>query len=205
LTIYYQHIGEAIWARDAPECIGTPSEGLKRFSFSELESFLKELDAFELRSIKSQIAKLAPSGFQIWGIPSGAYHVLEPMETGDFLLLLESSDFAYVGRVIHRVTQHCWELSSHIWGEVRFPLIVFLNGELILYSWDEFREHFGFKANYHMRGNTMRLNPSPSHRLHLEPNRRSSREFSQPRVKHHSIVDMPGTTPKLLNFDAEPP
>jgi hypothetical protein len=82
------------------------------------------------------------------------------MEAGDFLLLLESIDFAYVGEVIHRVTQHCWELSSHIWGEARFPLIILLKGELILYSWTDFREHFGFAANYHMRGNTMRLNPN---------------------------------------------
>lgn len=158
MTIYYQHIGEVMWARDAPCSIGAPSTGLVRFSFRDIEPFLKELDTFELVSIQRQVAKLAPNGFQIWGIPSGARHVLEPMETGDFLLLLESSDFAYAGEVIHRISQHCWELSSHIWGEARFPLIILLKGELILYSWDEFREHFGFAANYHMRGNTMRLN-----------------------------------------------
>lgn len=128
MTIYYQHIGEVMWARDAPESIGTPSNGLMRFSFSEIEPFLKELDTFELASIRAQVAKRAPSGFQIWGIPSGAQRVLEPMETGDFLLLLESTDFAYVGQVIHRITQHCWDLSSYIWGEARFPLI-------ILYAW----------------------------------------------------------------------
>jgi hypothetical protein len=32
-----------------------------------------------------------------------------------------------------------------------------LQGELISYSWDDFRDHFGFAANYHMRGNTMSL------------------------------------------------
>lgn len=160
MTIYYQHIGEVMWARDAPRSIGTSSAGLIHFSFRDIEPFLKELDAFELGSIERQSRKLAPTGFQIWGIPSGAHRVLEPMQTGDFLPLLESTDFAYAGQVIYRVTQHCWDLSSHIWGEARFPLIILLNGELISYSWMEFREHFGFATNYHMRGNTMRLNPN---------------------------------------------
>jgi hypothetical protein len=116
LTIYYQHIGEVMWARDAPRSIGTSSAGLIHFSFRDIEPFLKELDAFELGSIERQSRKLAPTGFQIWGIPSGAHRVLEPMQTGDFLLLLESTDFAYADQVIYRVTQHCWDLSSHIWG-----------------------------------------------------------------------------------------
>jgi hypothetical protein len=159
LTIYYQHIGEITWARDAPQSIGTLSAGMKRFSIHDIEPFLTELDAFELLSIQRQVAELAPTGFQIWGIPSGAERVLEPMETGDFLLLLESIDFVYAGRVIHRISQHCWELSNYIWGEARFPLIILLQGEFISYLWTEFREHFGFAENYHMRGNTMRRNP----------------------------------------------
>jgi hypothetical protein len=157
MAIFYQHIGEKLWLRDAPRSIGTIREGLKRFSWLEIEPFLSDLDAYEVMTLRSKIVDLAPTGFQIWGIPSGAQRVLEPMGTGDFLMLLESTDFSYVGQVIHRVSQPLWGLSGHIWGEQRFPLIILLQGELINYGWDAFSSHFGFDAKYHMRGNTMKL------------------------------------------------
>ena len=79
------------------------------------------------------------------------------MKTGDFLMLLESSDFCYVGQVIHRISQPCWDLSQHIWSEQRFPIIILLQGEMVLYEWSAFVKDFAFASNYHMRGNTMRL------------------------------------------------
>ena len=70
---------------------------------------------------------------------------------------LESTDFRYVGQVIHRFVQPNHRLSSRIWGEERFPLIILLQGELISYGWDLFAQTFKFDPKYHMRGNTMRL------------------------------------------------
>jgi hypothetical protein len=157
-----------------------------RFSFRDIELYLPELDALELLSVQSKAAELAPTGFQVWGIPSGAQRVLEQMDTGDFLLLLESSDFAYASQVIHRITRPCWELSRHIWGEERFPIVILLQGELISYAWTEFREHFGFAANYHMRGNTMRLS---AERVALQqPKRRLSLGSSRLLAAGHTIL-----------------
>ena len=85
--------------------------------------------------------------------------VLNKMETGDYLMLLESTDFTYCGQVIHRVTNMCPELSTHIWGEQRFPITIFLQGELIEYGWDQFVADFNFASNYHMRGNTANVGP----------------------------------------------
>ena len=79
------------------------------------------------------------------------------MQTGDYLLLLESVDFQYCGRVVHRVSDLCWDLSYEIWGEQRFPIMLFLDGALISYDWEDFLTDFDFNATYHMRGNTMRL------------------------------------------------
>jgi hypothetical protein len=146
-----------MWLRDGPRSIGTRENGVKRFSWLDIEPFVRDLDGFEVMSMRHKIADLAPTGFQIWGIPSGAQRVLEPMRTGDFLMLLESTDFSYVGQVIHRASQPQWAWSRHIWGEERFPLIILLQGELITYGWDAFTTHFGFDPKYHMRGNTMRL------------------------------------------------
>jgi hypothetical protein len=157
MTVYYQHIGERLAARDFPRSLGTREDGLKRFSLRDIEPFLRNLPPDELADIAAKLHDLAPTGFQVWGIPSGAAGVLAHMTTGDFLLLLESVGFRYVGQVIHRVSELCWDLSQHIWGEQRFPILILLQGELIDYAWAEFVEEFGFAANYHMRGNTMRL------------------------------------------------
>src|SRR5271165_2927708 len=130
---------------------------LRRFHWPEIASFVRHLSPLEAAEMRSKVAELAPTGFQIWGIPSGAAQVLKDMGTGDYLMLLESTDFRYVGQVIHRITENCWDLSDHIWGEQRFPIVILLQGQLVTYGWDRFVESFGFASNYHMRGNTMAL------------------------------------------------
>jgi hypothetical protein len=157
MTIFYQHIGEAMWARDAPRSLGTHLDGVTRFVWRDIEPYLDQVAPYELMEAHSKVNELASTGFQVWGIPSGAQRVLEPMHTGDFLLLLESTDFRYVGQVIHRFVQPNYRLSRRIWGEERFPLIILLQGELISYGWDLFAQTFKFDTRYHMRGNTMRL------------------------------------------------
>jgi hypothetical protein len=159
MAVFYQHIGERLWQRDAPKSIGTREAGLKRFHVSDIENHLSHLDPFERLSISETVNQYAPTGFQIWGIPHGAQGVLSSMSAGDYLLLLESTDFAYVGQVIHRVSEPSWDLSSHIWGEQRFPLIILLQGELINYPWEQFLSDFGFNPKYHMQGNTAKLGP----------------------------------------------
>jgi hypothetical protein len=60
------------------------------------------------------------------------------MAVSDYLLLLEAigpgGTFAYIGRVIAIPSKECFDLSMHLWGEQRFPLIVFLKGGLTSYS-----------------------------------------------------------------------
>lgn len=113
MAIYYQHIGEEMSARDFPRSLGT-TDGLVRFHFSDIEPFLEHLSLLEQIDIKSRTTDFAATGFQIWGIPSGALHVLQHMSAGDYLLLLESVHFAYCGQVLHRVSDMCYDLSQHI-------------------------------------------------------------------------------------------
>lgn len=83
--------------------------------------------------------------------------MLSPMAPGDFIMFLESTEFKYIGQVLHKLTTPSWKLSNHIWGEQSFPLILFLQGHFIDYAWDQFKTAFEFDQKYHMRGNTMRL------------------------------------------------
>ena len=168
MTIYYQHIGEALSARDFPRSLGTQATGLKRFMFADIEQRIQHIPPEEILEVREKITEHAATGFQIWGLPSGADRVVRRMETGDFLMLLESTDFGYVGQVIHRMSEPCWDLSDHIWGEQRFPIIVLLQGELISYAWSDFLAHFGIAPNYQLRGRTAsladeRVASSPSH------------------------------------------
>lgn len=159
MTVFYQHIGERLWERDAPRSIGTDKVGLKRFFLNDVDPYLRHLNPSEYIDVRRTIQSVAPTGFQIWGLPQGASGVLSRMHGGDFLMLLESTEFAYVGQVIFRVSEPCWDLSRFIWTEQRFPMIVMLQGELIRYPWDAFLQDFKFAPNYHMRGTTAALGP----------------------------------------------
>lgn len=154
MAIYYQHIGRELWRRDAPRSIGTPRGGLVKFALADLKGAFSELQADERVEIS---AKLSVSSFQIWGLPSGAAGILRNVVDGDHLLLLESEDFRYVGKILHFVREPLWNLSDQIWGEQKFPLIVLLDGTLIEYPWSSFHREFDFASKYHMRGNTMQL------------------------------------------------
>ena len=61
MSIFYQHIGERMWMRDAPKSIGTKNDGLKRFQISDIEEFIDHLDPFEQMSTADAVKTLAPT------------------------------------------------------------------------------------------------------------------------------------------------
>jgi hypothetical protein len=144
-------------ARDFPRSIGTLSGGMCHFTFEDIANDLRNLTSHEQEEIAERSSRGCPQGFQIWGLPSPASQVLKSMTCSDRLLLLESDRFSYIGVVIHRVSELCYELSRSIWRESAFPVIVLLKGELIQYPWETFLKDFDFDSNYHMRGNTAKL------------------------------------------------
>jgi hypothetical protein len=132
MAIFFHHVGEQGGQRDFPKTIGTRKRGLVRFQWDEVAPYLDHLSAAESRGLEQQAAAAAPNGFQVWGIPSGAKSALKNFSIGDYLLLLESAafggGFVYAGKAIGVPPGECWDLSRHLWGEQKFPLIVFLVG-----------------------------------------------------------------------------
>jgi 5-methylcytosine-specific restriction protein A len=116
------------------------------------------------------VEEIDESGFQIWGIPSGAKAVLRDLKIDDYLLLLRAvgpgGTFAYGGKIVAKPSVECFELSRHLWGEGRFPLIVLLSGGLTNYSWYDFCDQLSYKRNWNPAGQTYRI---PSDRLHASP------------------------------------
>lgn len=162
MTIYFHHVGEANSNRDFPRTLFSGAN-LRRFNFDEVEPFLQHLSNDERTRLAEVCQADAPNGFQIWGIPSGAKSVLKSFSEGDYLLLLKSitygGAFKYCGRAVGVPNKECFDLSEHLWGEARFPLICFLVGKEVHFPWPVFLETFGFKANWDPAGMTWRLLP----------------------------------------------
>ncbi|MEW6688554.1 MAG: hypothetical protein AB1452_05610 [Pseudomonadota bacterium] len=163
MTVFFQHVGEAGAARDFPRTIGTERAGLIRYELSEISTYLHPLLSDEVESIEAITKVETPKGFQIWGIPAGARPVLRRMAHGDYLLLLETIGegglFTYGGRVVARLSRELPAFSKFLWTEARFPIIIFLDGDLLRYGWPDFRNRFGFAPNFDPRGRTYRLLP----------------------------------------------
>ena len=149
-----------MWTRDGPASVGAPKSGTVRFSVDEILPNLDPVPPPEMTALRDSVDRLAPEGFQIWGLPSGAAKTIQTMVEGDYLLLLENVAFRYGGKVVHKISVPLWNLSEHVWGESRFPLIVFLTGKMILYHWDRFVADFDYDPNYDWRklqGRTNRI------------------------------------------------
>lgn len=161
MSVYFQHVGEKGGLRDFPKTIGRPASGLITFKFEDIATYLDNIADHEKQELERATESLAPSGFQIWGIPSGAKSVLRSLGVGDLLLLLEAigpgGTFAYGGRVVALPSKESFRLSQHLWGEPRFPLIVFLRGYLTNYSWYEFCNAVGYSKKWNPAGNTYRV------------------------------------------------
>jgi hypothetical protein len=157
MSIYFQHVGERGGLRDFPKTIGTLAEGVRLFQLADFPEMQSE---FEDR-LTSVIEHEYPNGFQVWGIPSGARGALKNLRVGDWLLLLMADgpggEFYYGGKVIFRPKREQFEVSLRLWGEARFPLVVFLDGTLTNFPWEQFRSSFGYKSNWRLAGNTYRL------------------------------------------------
>jgi len=117
---------------------------LREFDIESVRDHIDENVGRQLKELQDGLDRIGSSTFQIWGVPTGAKLALKKLKTGDWLLLLNSSAsygfFEYAGRVLLRVPGEQWKLSQHLWGEQKFPLVVFLRGSLIHYPWSSFVE-----------------------------------------------------------------
>lgn len=161
MAIYFQHVGEAGAKRDFPKSIGAASNETVKFNFGDISDYVVGYSPAEQDEIRQATEARSPNGFQIWGIPSGAKSILRNFSVGDHLLLLESITeggyFRYAGKAVALLKFDQYKLSQHLWGEPRFPIILFLDGAMINHSWHKFCEEFGYKKNWNPAGNTYEI------------------------------------------------
>src|ERR1051326_454689 len=143
--------------------IGTPANGLRKFHYEDIEEGLSVCTDAEKNEIRTALNISAADGCQIWGIPSGAASIVRDIQPNDWLLLLESDrhggQFYYGGQIIFRPQRELFKLSDLLWGEAKFPRIVFLKGMFTNFLWDEFCKEFNFRPTWKLQGRTYRLLP----------------------------------------------
>jgi len=163
MAIYFQHVGERGGLRDFPKTIGDEKTGLRQFLPEDVTGLDEALGPEEFGRLNQTVASLAPNGFQVWGIPSGAKSVIANLREGDWFFLLTSDmpggQFYYAGQVLFRVRGEHFDISRGLWGEARFPLLILLRGGLTSFTWEAFRTAFGYKSNWRLSGQTYRLTP----------------------------------------------
>lgn len=162
MTAFFQHVGEENSARDFPKTLVSESGNALRFNYRQIEKSLPlSKDAHE--QLRAACEELAPGGFQIWGVPRGAISVLKQVVPGDVFLLLRTRGaegrFGYAGRVVAVPRCDAISASTELWGEDRFPLLLFLDGGASELPWHEFRQQLGYAENWDPRGQTYRIVP----------------------------------------------
>jgi hypothetical protein len=145
MTVFWHHVGDAMSVRDFPKTIGNTRTGnLKVFYLSELQAYLDPFSGPQQHEMADAFARIGEAGFQIWGVPAGAKKQFNRISVGDTLLLLNTDQdfgsFQYIGHVLLPLQGEHWKLSDYLWGEQKFPLILFLVGTVVGYPWPKFVE-----------------------------------------------------------------
>ncbi|WP_376089033.1 hypothetical protein ACE7GA_17230 [Roseomonas sp. CCTCC AB2023176] len=162
MQAFYQHVGEIGSERDFPKSLFGEGGQVRRFQLPDISKYLP-LTTVEKRELAAECGKASPFGFQIWGVPAGAQAVMRQVQVGDVFLLLRTvgpeGRFGYAGRVIGIPRCDGRALSEKLWGEARFPLIIFLEGGASILPWPEFCASVGYGARLNPRGQTARIHP----------------------------------------------
>lgn len=149
MKLFYHHVGQ----------LG--SSDFAKTVFKEIPIALVEANIPDNNPQKKEILKTLhekyPSGFfNCWGVPEGANFVIQNLEVGDCVFLVESV------RINGRVPALCrveafWKiplrgLSQALWESDKFPFIFFFRTDEINMLWADFQDSLGYKKNFDPRG-----------------------------------------------------
>ena len=161
MSVFIHHVGDEGATEDFPKTVMRPDGTLVRRSFDELRGHMPELSLPAQQHFAQDALSSGQRLFQIWGIPSGGERMLSRLQKDDVFLLLPTqrmgSRINYAGRVLARAPSKSFALSKFLWGNERFPIIFLMDGEQIDYSWEGLWKDVGFKPNYQLRGNAIRI------------------------------------------------
>lgn len=147
--------------------------GEQDFTKTLVQRNRRELRHFKAQALRAEYDFNAEGlatdlGFQIWGVPAGAKDIFRKMQVGDIVLLighlpqsaLEYGKFFYSGRIVYISPREEFDFSKRLWGDGGFPLIFFMQGVLVDYSWLDFLNDFHFNKKYFNAGKILPVPPA---------------------------------------------
>jgi 5-methylcytosine-specific restriction enzyme A len=126
MRLFYHHVGVAGAEADFPKTV------YSRVPHSRVADAIA--DRPSATGIIADLRNAFPSGSSnCWGVPAGAQSVIRHLSPGDTVLLVESTrgDGAIPALGIVKVypREELPDLSSALWGDVRFPYVFFFETE----------------------------------------------------------------------------
>lgn len=151
MKLFYHHVGQEGSDKDFPKTVHT------RLPLSSIEDSLTDAgDPSSLNMIPTLRTEFPSGWLNCWGVPPGASRVIGSMNSGDVVLLLESTSGQGPMPVLAEVKAY-WHtelpsLSRFLWNDNRFAFIFFFETEYVDLDWQTFISHVGYAPNFDPRG-----------------------------------------------------
>jgi hypothetical protein len=153
MNLFFHHVGLNGAAQDFPKTV------FKKLQLSNLVADEAIPDA----GLRKKLAKKFPSGeFNCWGVPAGARTIIQNLQEGDYVFLVESS------RVDGKVPTLCpvkifWkdkleDLSEYLWQDSKYSYIFFFDTVHIDLMWSRFSIDLSYNPKFSPRGNFYKVN-----------------------------------------------
>jgi hypothetical protein len=150
MKLYYHHVGTKGANEDFKKTV------FGRVPISVVKNNVADSNPHKQEMLKQLKASFPSGNFNCWGVPAGASTVINNLETGDAVLLVEST--GKNGRVpaLCQVAgfwrDELRDLSKALWGDDKFPYIFFFDTQRLKLTWDDMLRHFDYAPKWNPRG-----------------------------------------------------
>jgi hypothetical protein len=157
MRLFFHHVGLDGARRDFPRTVFSDVQ------MSVAEDNIPENNPFR-QAILSELKNQFPEGhFNCWGVPDGAHTVIQHLEIGDVVLLIETTQLDGSVPALCEVKvfypHELSLLSKALWLEFGYPYIFFFRTERLSLSWTELREQLGYSERFDPRGKFYSVDP----------------------------------------------
>lgn len=150
MKLYYHHVGLVGANEDFKKTV------FGRVPISVVKNNVNDKNPNKAEMLKVLKANFPDGKFNCWGVPSGASSVINNLDVGDAVLLVESTGgdgrVPALCRVVGFWKDELRQLSKALWGNDKFPYIFFFHTEKLNLTWKQMLSHLGYKPNFDPRG-----------------------------------------------------
>lgn len=153
MQLFFHDVGLKGSERDFPRTI---------FSEVSVDHILQHVPSTLKDEVSERLREQFSDGYcNVWGVPAGAKSIIKYLNTNDAMLLIRttsgSGDLPAICIVKEFWREPMPEVSNFLWESDHYPFIFFFKTQAIELTWDQFKEHVGYKVNFRPSGNVYRV------------------------------------------------